>query len=127
MLVDACSAGLRLYVAMLDALLAITYVDPVMIRGVVRAAVVYVTRAIPMFAVPIFRGIVGYYLGKLMSVSLWILLLGLVVLFHISVRSIGLSLVKLDLAFERSLLTEFFIESAGVMPVVRLRVNSTIA
>ena len=110
MLVDACSAGLRRHVAMLGALLAITYVDPVMVRGVVRVAVVYVTRAIPMFAVLISHGIVGKYLGMLMSVSLWILLLGPVVPFRISVRSIGLSLVKLDLAFERSLLMEFYIE-----------------
>ena len=110
MLVDACSVGLHLYVAMLGALLAITYVDPVMIRGVVRAAAVYVTRAIPMFAVPIFRGIVGYYLGKLLSVSLWILLLGLVVLFRISVRLIGSLLVKLVSAFEKSLLMEFYTE-----------------
>ena len=112
---------------MLSALLAITYVDLVMIQGVVRVAVEYVTRAIPIFAVPIFPALVGYCFGTLMTVSLWIHLLGLVVLFRISVRSIGLSLVKLDLAFERSLLTEFFIESAGVMPVVRLRANSTIA
>ena len=110
MLVDACSAGLHVYLAMRSALLPITYVGPVMVRGVVRAVVVCVMRAIPMFAVPFLHGLVGHYLGRSMRVSLWILLLGRVVLFHISLRLIGSLLVKLHSVFEKSLLMEFYTE-----------------
>ena len=110
MLVDACSAGLHLYVAMLGALLAITYVDPVMIRGVVRAVVVCVTRTMPMIAVPIFRGLAGHYLGMLVSVTFWILLLGRVVLFHTLLRWIGSLLANLPRVCEASLLIMFYTE-----------------